>query len=213
MSLYTALKPRLLRLAIRQPMLQHNHTEGLAALLLSGWGSVDKATGERCVTDVEMRAVLVNTDDDFRSRTQWQLQRWSSKRQEGNESWGEKVPVFLTEVWPRHVKAKSPRITARLLDLAFSDVTTFLKIADIIMPLVTKSDREHLWLPDLRGAEGNVTVKYPDKMLALLSAVLPEDVAVWPYDIEGALEQIETADPSLLKDPRSVGLKRLWNAR
>ena len=35
LSLYTALKPRLLRLATRQPMLQHNHIEVLAALLLS----------------------------------------------------------------------------------------------------------------------------------------------------------------------------------
>jgi hypothetical protein len=81
------------------------------------------------------------------------------------------------------------------------------------MPLVTKSDREHLWLPDLRKSEGNVVDKYPDKMLALLSAVLPENVAVWPYDIENALERIGISDPSLLKDPRLVELKRRWNAR
>jgi hypothetical protein len=212
-QLYMMLKPRLLRLTKRQSMIRHNHAEVLAAILLAGWGSVDKATGERCVTDMEMRDVLVNADDDFRSRTLWQLQQWSSKRQEGEESWGEKVPVFLAEVWPRHIKAKSPRITATLLDLAFSDATTFPEIADIIMPLVTKSDREHLWLPDLRKSEGNVVDKYPDKMLALLSAVLPENVAVWPYDIENALERIGISDPSLLKDPRLVELKRRWNAR
>jgi hypothetical protein len=212
-SLYMVLKPRLLRLATRQSMIGRNHAEVLAAILLAGWGSVDKATGERCVTDVEMRDVLVNADDDFQSRTLWQLQRWSSQSQEGGENWEEKVPVFLTEVWPRHIKAKSPRITARLLDLAFSDATTFPEIADIIMPLVTKSNREHLWLPALRESEGNVVDKYPDKMLALLSAVLPENVEVWPYDIEDALERIRIADPSLVKDPRLVELKHRWNAR
>ena len=211
--LYMVLKPRLLRLAKRQSMIQHNHAEVLAAILLAGWGSVDKATGERCVTDVEMRDILVNADDDFRSRTLWQLQRWSSKRQAGEESWGEKVPVFLTKVWPRQIKAKSPRITARLLDVALSNATTFPEIADFIIPLVTKSDREHLWLPDLKESAGNMVDKYPDKMLALLSAVLPENVAVWPYDIEDVLKRIGIADPSLRKDPRLIELKRRWNAR
>ncbi len=165
------------------------------------------------MTDAEMRAALVNADDDFRSRTLWQLQQWSSKRQEGDGNWRAKVPVFLTEVWPRHIKAKSPRITARLLDLAFSDVTTFPEIADIIMPLVTESDREDLWLPNRMESEGNVVDKFPEKMLVLLSAILPENVEVWPYDIEDVLERIGIADPSLVKDPRLVELKRRWNAR
>jgi hypothetical protein len=121
--------------------------------------------------------------------------------------------VFLTEVWPRHIKTKSPRITARLLDLAFSETTAFPEIADIILPLVTESDRQHLWLPNLMESEGNVVDIYPDKMLVLVSAVLPENVEVWPYDIETMLERIGIADPSLVKDPRLVELKRRWNAR
>jgi hypothetical protein len=213
MSFYTAMKPRLLRLATRKPMLQYDHTEVLVYRLLIGWGSVDKATGERCVTDEEMRAALVTADDNFRSRTLWQLQRWFSQREGDEGLWRTKAPVFLTEVWPRHIKAKSPRITASLLDLAFSNASTFPEIADIIMPLVTKSDREHLWLPDLMGAEGNVVNNHPDKLLALLYAVLPENVDVWPYGIEDILERIDVVAPSLVKDPRLVELKRRWNAR
>ena len=106
-----------------------------------------------------------------------------------------KSPVFLTEVWPRQIKAKSPRITGRLLDLAFSDATTFPEIADIILPLVTESDREHLWLPNPMDSEDNVIDKFPEKMLTLLSAILPENVEVWPYDIEDGLERIGSADP------------------
>jgi len=210
--LYLALKPRLLRLAKRQSMLQHNHTKVLAALLLFGWGSVDKATGEPWVTDMEMRDVLVNADDDFRSRTLWQLQRSPSNEEVDGGNWRTKVPVFLTEVWPRHIRAKSPRVTVRLLDLAFSDVTTFPEIADIILPLVAKSDRGDLWLPNLMESEANLVDKFPAKMLALLSAILPENVEVWPYDIEDVLERIGSADPTLVKDPRLVELKRRWNA-
>ena len=62
-------------------------------------------------------------------------------------------------------------------------------------------------------SEANVVDKFPEKMLALLSAVLPEDVEVWPYDIEDVLERIGSADLSLVKDPRLVELKRRWNAR
>jgi hypothetical protein len=211
--LYLALKPRLLRLTTRQSIIQRRHTEVLAALLLVGWGSMDSATGEQYVTDAEMRAALVNADDDFRSRTLWQLQRWSSKRQEADRNWRAKVPVFLSEVWPRQIKAKSPRITARLLDLAFSDVTTFAEITDIILPLVTETDREHLWLSNRMKSEGNVIDKFPEKMLMLLSAILPENVEVWPYDVENLLDRIGIADPSLVKDPRLVELKRRWNAR
>ena len=105
---------------------------------------MDKATGERYVTDAEMQAALVDADDDFQSRTLWQLEQWSSKRPEGDGNWRATVPVFLSEVWPRQIRAKRPRITARLLDLALSDVTTFAEITDIILLLVTESDRKQL---------------------------------------------------------------------
>ena len=158
------------------------------------------------MTDAEMRAALVNADDDFRSRALWQLEQWSSERQEGDGNWRAKVPVFLSEVWPRQIKAKSPRITGRLLDLAFSDVTTFPEIADIVLPLVTESDREHLWLSNLMQSEGNVIDKFPAKVLTLLYAILPENVEVWPYDIEDVLERIGSADSSLVKGsaPRRI---------
>ncbi len=160
-----------------------------------------------------MRAALVNADDAFRSRTLWQLKQGSSKEHEGDGHWKARVPVFLSAVWPRQIKAKSPRITGRLLDLAFSDVTTFAEIADIILPLVTESDRGHLWLSNRMKSEGNVIDKFPAKVLMLLYAILPENVEVWPYDIEDVLERIGSADLSLVKDPRLVELKRRWNAR
>jgi hypothetical protein len=62
-------------------------------------------------------------------------------------------------------------------------------------------------------SEANLVNKFPEKMLALLSAVLPEDVAAWPYDIEDMLERIGSAEPSLVRDSRLVELKRRWNAR
>jgi hypothetical protein len=158
-----------------------------------------------------MRDILLNADDDFRSNTLWHLERWSQKKEEGG--WGAKLPVFLSEVWPRHKKAKSPRISARLCDLAFSDAAIFSKIADIVLPLVSEINQEHIMFHNLTNANNNIVDQFPEKTLALLFAVLPQNVSAWPYGIEDTLERIGVADPSLLSDGRLVELKRRWNAR
>jgi hypothetical protein len=205
------LQPYLLRLAKRKSITRRNHVEVLAALLLAGWGSVDSTTGERYVTREEMRDVLVNVDDDFRAKALWQLGRWSSEAQEGNGNWAKQLPVFLVEVWPRQKSAKTPRITVALCDLAFSDAAVFPERVDIILPLLPKIDQDSRH--DLTRLEDNIVDQYSEKTLALLSTILPENAAVWPYGIEGVLERIGNTDPSLLKDARLVELKRRWNAR
>jgi hypothetical protein len=210
-ELYMRLKPYLLVLAKRKSITRHNHVEVLAALLLAGWGSADSTTGERYVTSEEMRDVLVNVDDDFRAKVLWQLGRWSSEAQEGNGNWAQQLTIFLVEVWPRQKSAKTPRITATLCDLAFANAAAFPERVDIILPLVTKIDQDSRH--DLTRLEDNIVDQYPERTLALLSAILPENAAFWPYGIEGVLERIGNADSSLLKDHRFVELKRRWNAR
>jgi hypothetical protein len=210
-ELYMRLKPYLLVLAKRKSITRHNHVEVLAALLLAGWGSADSTTGERYVTSEEMRDVLVNVDDDFRAKVLWQLGRWSSEAQEGNGNWAQQLTIFLVEVWPRQKSAKTPRITAALCDLAFANAAAFPERVDIILPLMTKIDQDSRH--DLTRLEDSIVDQYPERTLALLSAILPENAAFWPYGIEGVLERIGNADSSLLKDHRFVELKRRWNAR
>ena len=210
-KLYMRIKPHLLSLARRKSVVRLRHSEVLSGILLAGWGSIDEKTGERCVTNAEMRDVLLSADEDFRSHTLWHLERWSQKEEDGG--WGAKLPVFLSEVWPRHKKAKSPRISARLCDLAFSDAGNFPKIIDIILPLVTKIDQGRILGHNLMKANDDIVTQFPEKVLALLSAVLPENVSTWPYGIEDTLERIGVAGPSLRHDGRLVELKRRWNAR
>ena len=211
-KLYMRIKLHLLNLAWRKPMVRRRHSEVLSGILLAGWGSIDEKTGKPWVTNAEMRDVLLMADDDFRSHTLWYLETWP--RQEGGGEWRAKSIVFLTAVWPRHNKAKSPRISARLCDLAFSDADNFSKMADAILPLVTKINQEHIVLLDLRRRnKGDIVNRFPEKVLALLRTVLPENVSAWPFGIEATLDGIGVADPSLLNDARLVELKRRWNAR
>jgi hypothetical protein len=209
-KLYGQMKSHLLRFARLKSMDRLSHSQVLPGILLAGWGSIDQETGERLITNTEIRDVLLDADDNFRLKILWQLEGWS-KHKEGD--WGVKLPVFFSDVWPRHKKAKSPKISVNLCDLAFSDAATFVKIVDIILPLVTKIDQEHIVLHNLRKANGDIVRQFPEKMLALLFAVLPENVSAWPYGIEDTLERIRVANPSLLHDGRLVELKRRWNAR
>jgi hypothetical protein len=211
LELFIRLKPHFLKLIQQESMTRKVNAEVLSGILLSGWSSNNQETGERYVTNSEIRDVLINTDDEVRSWTLWLLQRWSSE-DEGNE-WRAKLPSFLEEVWPRHKRAKSPRVSAALCSLAFSDDIIFPKIIDVIISLVTVVDQEHFILPDFDDSKNSIVDKYPERTLALLYIVLPEKVSLWPYGINSILERIGIADPTLQNDDRLIELKRRWNAR
>jgi hypothetical protein len=70
-----------------------------------------------------------------------------------------------------------------------------------------------LVLTNLEDNDSAIANSYPKQTLALLSAVLPDDVFKWPYGIEGILDRLQRAEPSLLQDDRLIELKRKWSAR
>ena len=208
-KLYIHMKPHLLRIARKKTMGNRRYTQILSGILLTGWASIDQETSERLVTNAEMRDVLIDADDEFRSYTLWQLRMWSLREEKGK--WGAELPVFLAEVWPRQKKAKSSRISSKLSDLAFSSVTNFSKIANIILPLLSEINRGHM--RNLSKSKTDIVDQFPKETLAILFTILPDDVSAWPYDIEDTFQQIGIADSSLLKDSRLIELKRRWNAR
>ncbi|HXE96378.1 MAG TPA: hypothetical protein VN642_08230, partial [Dongiaceae bacterium] len=210
-QLYFRLKSSLLSLTKMKQFDRRRDIESLSYILLAGWGSIYEKTGERLIRNDEMRDILLKADDDFRGQVLNYLERWSSKS--GKNNWTENLPIFFTEVWPRQKQAKSPKISAKLCDLAFISEEVFIVVADKILPLVTIIDVEGIFLPHLRVTENNVFEKHPEKTLELLWAVLPENATKWPYGIEDVLAKIREAEPSLLSDARFIELKRRWNAR
>jgi hypothetical protein len=159
---------------------------------------------------MEMRAILINADDDFRSHIIWQLQTWSTSK-ETRQNWSRQVEVFFAEVWPRQKSAKTSRITVRLCELVLSDRDIFSERTELVLPFLTKIDHEVRQY--ITGLDDELVDLYPEKTLALLWAILPEEAAVWPYGAEMVLERIAAADPSLRRDPRLFELNRRWNAR
>lgn len=209
-ELYLLLKPSFLRLASGRTIDRRQHTEILAGVILAGWGSRMTASGDRIITDEELRTTLITSDDEFRTNVVWQLERWS---QEPESRWNEEALTLLRQVWPRQIAAKTARVSARLCDLAFSQEERFPDYVDAILPLVTRIVGDDVNLPILRRAKDNIVDLFPENALAILSEVLPDNVRRWPYGIDSILSRISSSDPALLLDSRLIELNRKWNSR
>jgi hypothetical protein len=209
-TLYFRMKPALLSLANKKSLARREHAQILAGILLAGWNTIEESSGQRFITDAEMRTVLINADDDFRSQVLWELERLS---RESNSPWATEGLLFLERVWPRQKIAKSPAISARLCQLAFSHEDRFSDYVDCILPLVTSIEQDYPSIPSLTRSKDNIVDKFPDKTLALLKAVLPDDARKWPYGIDETLNRIGAANSALLSDERLIDLRRKWAAR
>jgi hypothetical protein len=213
-KLYIRIKPSLLAAAKERSLSKHGYREVLAGIILAGWGSRSTETQKRFISNDEMRDVLLHTDDDFRSYILWHIEKWSeTNKTDAGSQWEKMLPEFLRDVWPRQKSAKTPTISARLCEFAFANARRFPELAEIILPLLTTIDGDHLMLPNLRNAEDNIVDLYPHQTLALLHAVLPDNVTAWPYYIQETLQRIGEADSNLNSDERLLELKRKWNAR
>lgn len=213
-KLYVRIKDNLLSYAKMGDKSLRGPNERLAGIILAGWGSIDSDTGKRLVSNVEFRDVLLQVDDEFRSKILWQLTRWVEiKVEEQNLRWTEMLPEFLRDVWPRQKIVRTARTSTSLFELAFSNADTFQEIAELILPLLITVNSEYLMLPELRKSKDNIVDIYPDQTLDLLYAILPENVTTWPHDIVDVLQRIGDAGAYLGSDEKLLELKRRWNAR
>ncbi|MHC1547258.1 hypothetical protein [Phyllobacterium sp. K27] len=211
-ELYMRLKNDMLEFAANPLPSRRSYVETIAGMILAGWGSVDDDTGERCISNEEMRSLLLTVDDEFRSRVLWQAQQWSDANENSHERWEGQLSELL-QIWPRHLSARSPNTSARLCELAFSSGDQFPTISTLVLPLLSKIERDHLMLPELRRSGDNIVDRYPEQALALLHAVLPDNALAWPYGMEVILQRIGKANTVLNTDDRLISLKRRWDAR
>lgn len=193
---------------------REGHSQSLACLLLMGWVSSADNEDRRWVSTSEFRDCLLHGGDQLRSQVLRQFERAlkneaANKRQE----WQSRAVEFFNEVWPRQRSAKTPEMTAGIIDVVVADPDGFRMLIDVVSPLLTTmrdANRLHIYFG---GELKNVIVAHPERFLHLLHTVIPEDVSYWPYGVSDALDMLAEADGSLLADARLRELRRRWDAR
>jgi hypothetical protein len=212
-ELYMRLKPHLLIIGKQRSVSRRGYGEVLAGIILTGWCNTHNVTGERYISNAELQEFLLHTDEEICSQILWQVERWITTEDSTDKKWAALALELLRDVWPLQKSAKTPAISARLFDLAFSDVEWFPQLAEIVLPLLTTADRDHSMLRNLRKTKDTIVGLYPEQTLALLHAILPNNVMVWPWGIEDIIDRISEADEKLKMDERLIELNRKWRSR
>jgi hypothetical protein len=205
-NLYLRMKPALLRLAHKGSDTRRKHAEILAGIILAGWGRKKGEDEARLISDNELTAVLLDADDDFRVQLLWHLENWTKQPE---SDWIEDAAVLLKLVWPKQIAAKTSRVSAKLVELAFSQGSRFPLFADYVLPLVVPIDQDYIRLPIERTDSDLLVETYPEPTLALLDAVLTDNARQWPYGVSEILDRIAKANPQLLTDSRLIRLNRV----
>jgi hypothetical protein len=208
-QLYIKMKPALMRLAHKNSDTRRKHAEILAGIILAGWGSKIGNGETRAVTNSEMTALIIDADDDFRTQLVWHLENWSNTP---DTHWADDAITLLNDVWPRQIAAKTPRVSAKLTELAFAHGEQFPLYVNCILPLVVPIDQDYINLPIIERNKSNLVDKFPESALAILHAVLTDDARKWPYGMSEILDCIGLAEPRLLTDGRLIQLNRIRNS-
>jgi hypothetical protein len=198
-SLYLALKKALLARATKSR--PRNESTILAGFILDGWGKEEPA-GERSITDIELREILIHTDDEFRQQLLWQLEQWCAE-----PGWRERVVPFFKDVWPKQRALHTPAMSRHLANFALASGDLMPTVVELILPRLIPVRNPSLRIESTRETTGGPARAYPAATLDLLWAILGEDPSWWPYQIDRTLEVLAEA-PETASDSRLSELRR-----
>lgn len=205
-ELFMRLKLHLLRMGRQQSEQWARYIEILAGMVLAGWQMKDETTGERLVSSVEMRALLLEASNELRQHIVWYLTRWSADEK---GSLASQIAEFLNDAWPKQKSVRTVQISARLCELALSQKSNFPEIAGLVSQLVTKVRDGRLFIPELRNSNETLAGQFPEALLGLLHAILPDNPAQWPYGAEAALKTLGRLHPAIRSDSRYIELESM----
>jgi hypothetical protein len=201
-KLYRLLAPVMTRLATGELRSPSYSPEGVARFCIGGW--LTKKDDGRWLSDDDFRVVLIRSGDALRTRALWHVRHF-------NEI-DEKL-TFLRRVWPLQLSARTPAVVSRLIYIVFDDEAHFPAMAEAVRPLLASTDARTTHLSLLGDKNERIIAAHPEIVLGLLSEILPDDAANWPYGIANVLEIISETRAKLSGDPRFRRLKELWEKR
>lgn len=213
-KLFPHLKPGLLELAKRQAGFRRGHLQSISGLLLLGWLPNAASSNVQQITNEEFHDAILSGGPEFRTQILWHLQRDLSSSPDLRDSLLPSVVTLLTQVWPKEFEVRSSAISASLLDMLLVDETVFGNLINVALPFFTTLTQEQRYHFHFQEEEIKPVIDgNPERFLALLVKILPEEPELWPYGFGNTLQMILTAGPSLKNDSRFESLQQRWNKR
>lgn len=209
-ELFTILKKDLLDIAIGHTRFHPTYDQMITDFILFAWDK--KQEDKQCISDEEMRALLLKSDDAFRTQILKYAQQWpiNENNQQASDIWKKQLPKLL-KIWPRQKKARSAKISATLCNLLFASGSQFPALSKLVQPLLLEKIENPNSLDIYRllfsRSEDNIIDTYPEALLEILDKVLPENASQWPQGMDKILERIRKADANLKNNKHYISLK------
>lgn len=150
----------------------------------------------------EARHCLRSMNDRNRQDAVFRLGLIGQREKDG---WSEHVIPFINTVWPRERTFRTSSLVSSWVSLLDDTGEKFPEVLRAVRRYLVPIERESHWLYQFRrevNGEQTLTVKFPEDVLELLDAVIPNSVEDSPYDLAQILDLVEESDPNLVSDRR-----------
>jgi len=170
---------------------------------------------EKCCIDDELRELLLQSDDEFRTEILKQAKSWVSGRNShtSSDEWKSRLPELFS-IWPKQMKAWSPKVLASFCGILLKSGDQFPFLLNLVINRLSKISPPYsinfYYLKNM-NCDDEIIKFYQKELLQLLISVLPDDPRQWSSEMNNILEKLAKSDVSLETDERYIELKRRYS--
>lgn len=157
----------------------------------------------------ETRQCLRNMNDNNRRDAVFHLGQIGKSSESG---WSAHVIPFIRWVWPKEHGFRTSSLVSSWVSILDDTGDNFPAVLSVVRRFLVPVEGDRLKLYRFSreiGEERPLTVKYPDTVLELLDAVVPNNADDLPYELEQILKLVVENDTSLVSDRRYLRLINL----
>lgn len=165
------------------------------------------------INNSEARNCLRNMDDENRNDAIWSLKNIAENEEDG---WVKLIVPFIEQSWPREKRYRTNKTVYSWVEMLENTGDKFPDVLRAVQKFLVpiQVDGDFLWrYYSAFEDEEPLVEKFPEAMLNLLEAIVPNSPQEAPFELAQILEKIEEKDIALTQDRRFLRLLLLVEQR
>ncbi|MFV5513793.1 SIR2 family protein [Acinetobacter gerneri] len=155
-------------------------------------------------TDMDLRNLIRNFDENMLSRALWMLNDIIKKE----KNWTTFGRHFFQNIWPKEISFQSLMVSERLLNLILETSDHFIDVNDQVSTFLGKINASSLFLFRLvKDDKVFLLEKYPEKILLLLDKVIGSRIEHYDHYLKEILDKLVLVKPGIKNHPSWRRLK------